>query len=486
VDLPETRYADRAGVAIAYQVFGNGPVDLVMLFGAASHIELTWTGPGFADYCARLGSFARVALFDKGGTGLSDPVPGVPTLDERVDEVLAVMDAAGMEQAALMGQSEGAPAAALFAATYPERVTKLVLYGSVAVGREPDLAATLDELAARWGSGTAMELFGPQIAQAAAASPRVTRNLFGTFERASASPGMFRAVIEAARQIDVRPILPAVKVPTLVLHRQHDPIPISQARLLAEGVPGAKLVELPGDDHMPWFGDTARVLGEIEEFLTGGRSGPSGDGVLAIVLFSDVVRSTERLAEMGDHAWAGVLDRYEQSVRSAIVRFRGREIFTKGDEFFIAFDGPARAVECALAIRATAQELGLEVRTGLHAGECEVRSDDLAGLAVHIAARVMAEAAPGEILVSSTLRDLIIGTGMHFTDRGKRELRGVPGQWQLYAVGDEVVELPKHDDELTTIDRFAVTLAGRAPALSRRLTGWQWRRSLSKASRATG
>jgi class 3 adenylate cyclase/pimeloyl-ACP methyl ester carboxylesterase len=481
VDLPETRYADRGGVSIAYQVFGSGPVDLVLLFGAASHLEMVWTSPGFADFAERLGSFARVVFYDKGGTGLSDPVPGVPTLDERVDEVVAVMDAAGMEQAVLMGQSEGAPVAALLAATSPERVTKLVLYGSVILGRE--MMDILDELAARWGTGTAVELFGSQLRNAAAATPRLTRSLYGTFERTSASPGMFRAVVQAARDIDIRPILPLVKVPTLVLHRVDDPIPVDQGRLAAAGIPGAKLVELPGDNHFPWLGDSERLLGEVEEFLTGGRSGPSSEGVLAIVLFTDVVRSTERLAEVGDRSWATLLDRYEASVRAEILRYRGREVFTKGDEFFIAFDGPARAVECAVAIRGVARSLQLEVRTGVHAGECEVRGDDLAGLAVHIAARVMSEARPGEILVSSTVRDLIAGTGMRFTDRGRHELRGVPGDWQLFAVGDEVSELPQHEDTQTRVDRLSTSLAVRAPGLTRRMANWQWRRAVDKAER---
>ena len=486
MDLPETRYADRGGVAIAYQVFGNGPIDLVYLFGAASHVELLWTSPGWMEYAERLGQFARVVLYDKGGTGLSDPVPGVPTLDERADEVRAVMDAVGIERAVLIGQSEGAPTAALVATTNPERVEKLVLYGSAIDGSDPKLRALMAELGARWGTGTAVEMFGPDLARAAAASPRLSRNLYGTFERASASPGMFRAVMEACLHVDARPILPLVSVPTLVLHRIDEPIPVEQARMAADAIPDAKLVELPGDNHFPWLGDTERLVGEIEEFLTGGRSGPAGEGVLAIVLFTDVVKSTERLAEVGDKAWAGVLDRYEQAVRSEISRFRGREVFTKGDEFFLAFDGPARAVECALAIRGVARDLGLEVRTGLHAGECEVRGDDLAGLAVHIAARVMSEAAPGEILVSSTVRDLIVGTGIRFTDRGRRELRGVPGDWQIYAVGDEVAELPQHEDTQTAMDRLTVTMAGRAPALTRRVANWQWRRATAKASRAAG
>ena len=482
MDLPETHYADRGGVSIAYQVFGDGPIDLVLLFGAASHVELVWTAIGFAEYAERLGSFARVVLYDKGGTGLSDPVAGVPTLDERVDEVAAVMDAAGMRSAVLMGQSEGAPAAALFAATYPERCTKLVLYGSVIVGSM--MAPLVEELGRRWGTGTAIGLFGSELADAAAAMPRTLRNLYGTLERASASPGMFRSVMESVKQIDVRPVLPAVKVPTLVVHREGDPIPVEQARMAAEGIEGAKLVVVPGDNHFPWLGDMERVAGELEEFLTGGRHGPASEGVLAIVLFSDVVRSTERLAEVGDRAWAGLLDRYERAVRELIERFRGREVFTKGDEFFIAFDGPARAVQCALAIRATANDIGLEVRTGVHAGECEARGDDLAGLAVHIAARVMAEAAPGEVLVTGTVRDLIIGTGLRFVDRGRRELRGVPGAWQLYGVPPDVSDLPEHEDEQTRADRFFVGLAGRAPVLTRRVATWQFRRAGAKASRA--
>jgi class 3 adenylate cyclase len=294
---------------------------------------------------------------------------------------------------------------------------------------------------------------------------------------------MFRAVMEAVRQIDIRPVLPSVKVPTLVLHREGDPIPVEQARLAAAGLDGSKLVVVPGDNHFPWLGDSERIVGEIEEFLTGGRRRPASEGVLAIVLFTDVVRSTEMLAEVGDRAWAGLLDRYERAVRETIGQFRGREVFTKGDEFFIAFDGPARAVQCALAIRAGARDLGLEVRTGVHAGECEVRGDDLAGMAVHIAARVMADAAPGEVLVTGTVRDLIVGTGLHFIDSGRRELRGVPGDWQLYSVSDEVRDLPEHADTRTRVDRLMIDLAGRAPGLTRRLADWQWKRATAKAGR---
>lgn len=478
--MPETRYADRAGVSIAYQVFGDGPVDVVMLFGAASHVEMMWNGIGFAEWAEKIGTFARVAVYDKAGVGLSDPVAGVPTLDERVDEVVAVMDALGLQEAVLIGQSEGAPAAALFAATYPERCTRLVLYGSVIVGAQISL---LDELAARWGSGTAIELFGAELAQAAAAMPRTIRNLFGTFERAAASPSMFRAVLEAARQIDIRPVLPAVGVPTLVIHRVDDPIPVAQGRMAAAAIPGAKLVELPGDNHFPWLGDMDQLLGELEEFVTGGRSGATSKGVLAIVLFTDVVKSTERLAAIGDRAWTELLDRYERAVRDIIVRFRGREVFTKGDEFFVAFDGPARAVQCALAIRAAARNLELEVRTGVHAGECEARGEDLAGLAVHIAARVMADAAPGEVLVTSTVRDLIVGTGLRFIDRGQRELRGVPGEWRLFAVPDETSTLAEHEDAKTVADRMKIGIAKRAPATTRRLAAWQWDRAQAKAGR---
>lgn len=480
VDVPETRYASRGGVSIAYQVFGDGPLDLVVLFGAASHVEMMWTMPGFTNWAEPLGKFARVVIYDKAGVGLSDPVAGVPTLDDRVDEVIAVMDAVGIESAALIGQSEGAPAAALFAATYPERVAKLVLYGSVIVGSDIPI---LDEIRERWGTGSAIELFGREVARATAAMPRSSRNLLGTFERAAASPGMFRAVIDSVKSIDIRPVLPAVNVPTLVLHREGDPLPLAQARIAAEAIAGAKLVVLPGDNHFPWLGDTERLVGEIEEFLTGGRHGPTSEGVLALVLFTDVVRSTERLAEIGDRAWSELLDRYERGVRELIVRFRGREVFTKGDEFFIAFDGPARAVQCAMAIREVSRDFGIQVRSGVHAGECEVRGDDLAGLAVHIAARVMAEAEPDEVFVTSTVRDLIVGTGMQFVDKGRRELRGVPGEWHLFAVGSRTTVLPQHEDSKTLADRVKISVARRAPLATRRLTNWQWERAQSKAAR---
>ena len=443
--MPTTRYANSNGVSIAYQVVGDGPRDLILVLGFATHLELQWELPPFASFCDRIASFARLIIFDKRGTGLSDPVSEVPTLEQRADDIRAVMDAAGSERATLLGISEGAPTSVLVAATHPERVEALVLYGSMGRTTEaPDYpwAAPADALreaaavfiAPYWGqdaSGT-LELFAPSVA----GDPRAVE-LAGRLERSAASPGMVQKIFEMFLDIDVRAILPTIRVPTLVLHRRLDRVVNRRAgREVAAQIPGAKYVELPGIDHLPWAGDSEPVLGELEEFLTGTRSAPEPDRVLATVMFTDLVCSTERAAELGDARWRDILATHHQAVRRELSRFRGREVKTLGDGFLVTFDGPARAVACGRAIIAGASEDGLEVRVGVHCGEIELIGEDVGGIAVHIAARIGAMAGPGEVLVSSTVKDLVAGSDLQFEDRGSKALRGIEGDWRLFAATD--------------------------------------------------
>lgn len=440
-----TRYANSAGVSIAYQVVGEGPRDVVLVLGFATHLELQWEMPPFARFCERLASFARLIIFDKRGTGLSDPVSEVPTLEQRVDDIRAVMDAAGSQRATLIGISEGAPTSVLVAATHPERVEALVLYG--AMGRTTEAhdypwAAPADALresaavfiAPYWGQdarGT-LELFAPSVAD----DPRAIE-LAGRLERSAASPGMVQKIFEMFLDIDVRAVLPTIRVPTLVLHRRLDRVVNRRAgQEIASQIPGAKYVELPGIDHLPWAGDAEPVLGELEEFLTGARSAPEPDRILATVMFTDVVCSTERAVELGDARWRETLAAHHGAVRRELARFRGREVKTLGDGFLVTFDGPARAVDCGRAIVAGAAEDGLEVRVGVHCGEIELIGEDVGGIAVHIAARIGAMAAPGEVLVSSTVKDLVAGSDLQFEDRGLKTLRGVAGDWHLFVASD--------------------------------------------------
>ena len=436
---PQTRYARSDDAHIAYQVFGEGDIDLVFIPGFVSNVEHYWEMPVVPEILGRLGSFARVVIFDKRGTGLSDPVAEPPPLEQRMDDVRAVMDAAGVERAALFGISEGGPLAVLFAATYPERVAALALYGSTARFRcddgyegwnEEALESIKAEIDRNWGAGAMLEHFAPSVAQDPA-----MQEVWGRFQRASASPSMAKAVIDAWFGIDVREILPAIAVPTLIVHRSGDSIaPVSQARLMADAIPGARYVELNERDHIPFVGDVDAYLDEIEEFLTGARRSHPVDRMLATVLFTDIVGSTERAASAGDHGWRRLLDRHDEVVRRQLQRFRGREVKTLGDGFLATFDGPARAIECACAIRDGVRPLGIEVRAGLHTGECELRPDDVRGLAVNIGARVGALATAGEVLVSSTVKDLVVGADLGFEDRGVHELKGVPGEWRLFAV----------------------------------------------------
>jgi pimeloyl-ACP methyl ester carboxylesterase len=439
---PPTRYAKSGDASIAYQVVGDGPIDVVLVLGFATHLELQWESPAFAQFFDRIGSFSRLVIFDKRGTGLSDPVAEAPTLEQRIDDVRAVMDAAGSERAALFGISEGGPMSILFAATHPERATALVLHGAMGRTTEaPDYpwatpADALRESAAEflvpyWGveAEALVELFAPSFAgdhQAVEFSARM--------ERSAASPGMVQQLFEMFLDIDVRAVLPTIHVPTLVLHRRLDRVVNRRAgEELASQIPGARYVELPGIDHLPWAGDSESVLGEIEEFLTGERSVPEPDRVLATVMFTDIVGSTERAAELGDAGWRELLSAHQAAVRRELGRFRGREVKTLGDGCLATFDGPARAIRCGQAIAAAGRSSGLEVRIGLHSGEVEVMGEDVGGIAVHIAARVGALAGAGEVLVSSTVKDLVAGSGIAFADRGTQELKGISDEWRLFA-----------------------------------------------------
>ncbi len=436
---PETRYAKSGDVHIAYQVTGSGPIDLVLVPGFVSHLEADWDSPVRSRLLHRLESFSRLIRFDKRGTGLSDRVK-IPTLEQRMDDVRAVMDAVGSEKAALFGYSEGGPMSILFSATYPARTTALIIYGSYArrlrapdhpYGKTPEeWSAFLQRLEREWGGPAAIDIFAPSQA----ADPKA-RQAFANYFRQAASPGAAVEIMRMNGEIDVRPALPTVSVPTLILHRTGDRLTeIGQARDLANRIRGARLRELAGDDHSWASGDADAIVNEIEEFLTGTHHDPDPDRVLATVLFTDIVRSTEKAVELGDRRWRDLLAQHHASVRRSLAAFRGREIDTAGDGFLASFDGPARAVRCATAMVAEALGLDLELRAGVHTGECEILGEKLSGLAVHIGARIAATASPREVLVSGTVKDLVAGSGLNFSDRGTRVLKGVPGEWRLFAV----------------------------------------------------
>jgi class 3 adenylate cyclase len=434
MDPPETRYAKSGDLSIAYQVTGGGPRDLVFVPGFISNLDGAWENPVQAHFFSRLATFSRLVRFDKRGTGLSDRMSGVANLEDRMDDVRAVMDAVGSERAALFGISEGGPMSLLFAATYPERASALVLYGSYA--RHPTLTSDilpqhLEIIGRSWGTGEYITRFmAPQGTFDEAARRNIARA-----ERQGASPSAVSAILQMNAEIDARHILPTVRTPTLVLHRTGDiRVTIDAGQYIASHVPGAKLVTLPGNNHMFWNErDIAdRIADETEEFLTGYRAESELDRVLATVLFTDIVDSTKRAAALGDRMWRALLDRHDEIVRQQIGRFRGREIKHTGDGFLATFDGPARAVRCASAIADTMQPLGLAVRGGLRTGEIELKGDDIGGIAVNVAARVAAMAGPNETLVSSTVRDLVAGSGLRFADRGRHALKGLPEDVQLY------------------------------------------------------
>ena len=438
---PTTKYTRAGDVHIAYQVVGDGPHDLVLVPGWVSHLEYAWEEPSYSSFLRRLASFTRLILLDRRGMGLSDRVAQLPTLETRMDDVRAVMDAAGSDRAALFGLSEGGPLCSMFAATYPERTSALILYGTFArMLRAPDypmglpvdaLERFLTRIEEQWGTGSlSADHFAPSLAEDAA-----FRQSWARFERLAVSPGGMRSVVSMLYETDARHILSLIRVPTLVVHRAGDRVSLVEGgRYIAERIPGAKYVELPGPDHFPWVGDADAVLDEIEEFLTGVRHRPEPDRVLATVMFTDIVGATAKAAALGDRRWRDLLGQHHALVREQLARFRGREIDTAGDGFLAAFDGPARGVRCAGAVVREVRRLGLEIRAGLHAGECEIMGDKLSGIAVHTGARVASLAGPGEVLVSSTVKDLVAGSGIGFQDRGVETLKGVPGEWHLYAV----------------------------------------------------
>ncbi|WP_081809375.1 adenylate/guanylate cyclase domain-containing protein [Mycobacterium sp. URHB0044] len=440
VTQPETRYAKGPNGDLAYQVVGDGPMDLVVVPGWLSHVDFMWSDTNWAAFVGELSSFARVVLYDKLGTGLSDPVDGVPTLESRSDDLLAVMDATHCDRPALFGFSEGGPISIVVAASYPERVRALVLYGTYANGSLDDdgspgrakwlrLASQLRTSIDHWGEGGTIDWAAPSHSR-----DPLYRRAVAVFERTSMSPKMALLTWAAVlTKIDVRDVLGSVRVPTLVLHRRDDAIPVEFARELAAGIPMARIVELDGIDHFPSVGDFRAITGEVEEFLTGQRHEPPPDRVLATVMFTDIVDSTTQAAHLGDRRWREVLERHDRITRAEIARFQGREIKHTGDGFLATFDGPTRAVRCATALAAHMPEAGVDVRSGLHTGECELRGDDIGGIAVHIGARIAALANAGEVLVSSTVKDLVNGSGITFQDRGTHVLKGVPSEWRVFA-----------------------------------------------------
>ncbi len=435
---PETRYARSGELHIAYQVVGDGPVDVVWVPGWISNIDHYWEEPSVARYFNRIASFSRLILFDRRGTGVSDPLPRAPTLEEQMDDVVAVMDAAGSRQAAIYAQLEGGAMAMLFAATHPERTRALIVYeGMPRMSWAPDYDWALrDEdraawLGAGWGDGSRII----QLAPTAAANPRM-RRWFAKLERAAASPSTAAQLLMMNAQVDVRAVLPSIQAPTLVLHRADDTfVDKRHSVYLAEHVPGARLVELPGSEVITFGQDDDQLLDEVEEFLTGARKSAGSERVLATVMFSDIVDSTRRAAELGDRRWRQLLEAMASAVGDELRRFRGRAVKTLGDGFLATFDGPARAIAAAVAVRDLAvADFDLELRTALHTGEIEVMGQDVGGIAVHIGARILGCADAGEVIVSGTVKDLVVGSGVEFDDRGERELRGVPGRWRLFAV----------------------------------------------------
>ena len=439
---PATRYARSGDVNIAYQIAGDGPLDLVYVPGWISNVELNWDEPAHAHVLERLTRFSRLILFDKRGTGLSDPVPldRLPPLEERMDDVRAVLDAVGSRRTAVFGFSEGGLMSMLFAATYPERVAALVLYGTFGKriwspdypwAPKPDARAReIEELERNWASRMDLDRLAPSESDA-------FKQRLATYFRRSASPGAAAALMRMNTEIDVRDILPSIQAPTLVMHRTNDrDVKVEEGRWIASQIPDARYVELPGDSHTLWAGETDEIVDEIEEFLTGRRRPGESDRVLATVLFTDIVGSTERAAKVGDARWREMLAAHHAMVRHELERYRGREIDTAGDGFFATFDGPARAIRCASAIRDGVRSVDLQVRAGLHTGECELLDGKVGGIAVHIGARVASLAAPGEVLVSSTVKDLVAGSGIEFDDRGEQMLKGIPHAWRLFRVVD--------------------------------------------------
>jgi len=442
LDAPDVRYTQAPdGTSIAYTAFGEGPLELLCIPGFVSHLELMFEAPDVEAYLGRMASFARVVMYDKRGQGLSDRPAAPPTLEQSMEDARAVLDAAGVERAAVFGISEGGPMSAMLAASYPERVSSLVLYGTwprmlraedYPSGVRADVFDRFVDAAVEdWGGPVAMQMWAPGIA-----GDEQARRWWARLLRSGSSPAGAAALLRLYTEIDVRQVLPTIAAPTLILHRRRDRmIPVAAARAIAEAIPGASLVELDGEDHLPIV-DPGQILDEVEEFLTGARSEREPDRMLATVMFTDIVDSTRRAVELGDRRWRELLVRHDEIVREVIARHRGREIKTMGDGFLATFDGPARGIRAALSAREAVRPLDIEIRAGLHTGEVEVIREDIGGIAVNIGARVGALAGPGEVLVSRTVTDLVAGSGIAFDDRGAHTLKGVPGDWQLFAVAE--------------------------------------------------
>jgi class 3 adenylate cyclase len=435
-----THYTKSGDINIAYQVHGDGPLDLVFVPGFVWHVELAWEIPALAHFLRRLAGFGRLIMFDKRGQGMSDRPMRPPTLEDSMEDVRAVLEASGSEQAAIFGISEGGPMSTLFAATFPERVVSLILFGTQArVLSAPDFPWGVDEeqldrwqarALREWGGAAGVDLWAPS-----AVGDQEFESWWARLLRQGTSPAGALELINLYREIDVRPVLPSVRVPTLVLHRTGDRlVSVEQARYLARTIPDARLLELPGGDHLPFIGDQDRLLDEAEEFLTGSRRAHEPERALATVLFTDIVGSTETAAAVGDKRWREMLERHDSTIRRTLEIHRGREVKTMGDGFLATFDGPARAIRCADAIRTALSSIGVDVRVGIHTGEVELIGEDVGGMAVNIGARIGAIAAAGEILVSSTVRELVVGSGLTFTERGAHTLKGVPGEWVLFAL----------------------------------------------------
>jgi len=437
---PIARYAKSGDVHIAYLVEGEAPLDLVWIPPWISQVEYLWAEDSLGRVMDRMKTFARVITFDRRGSGLSDPLSGAPTLEEQMDDVIAVMDAAGSERAAIAGTLEGGPMAAVFAATHPDRVSALVLYATFARATMAPVYEwpwTAEER--QFHMDQALEHWGEGLVAGSVAPSQMDNSDFmewaGRLERLAASPATIKRIFDLIGEIDVRDVLPSIRVPTLVMHRRGDTfINIEHSRYMAERIPDARFVELAGGDNMFSIGDSEGLLGEIEEFLTGERHQLDSDRMLATVLFTDICGSTERAAQLGDRSWRYMLERHDALFRRALERHRGREVKHTGDGFLATFDGPARAIRCAADLTDSVGSIGIQIRAGLHTGELEVMDGDLSGLAVHIAARVMDRAGPSEVPVSSTVKDLVVGSGIEFEERGEHELRGVPGEWRLFSV----------------------------------------------------
>lgn len=440
--VPTSHYAKSGDVHIAYQVVGDGPIDLVLVHGWISHLEYQWEDPALARFLNRLASFSRLIVFDKRGTGLSDRVAesALPTLEMRMDDIRAVMDAVGSSRAVIFGISEGGPLSALFAATYPARTAALIMYGAYAKWIRSDdypwgptreqHEAAFNAFERNWGTPIGLKIMAPSVA-----NDEQVRQWWAHHMRIAASPGAGITLYRMNVEVDIRAVLPTIRVPTLILHRSGDRLlPCEGARYMARQIPGAKFVELPGDDHVAWIGNTDPLLAEIQEFMTGETPVLEADRVLATVLFIDVVQSTQRATAIGDSRWRNLVDSYHRLVGREVARLGGRIVNTAGDGVFATFDGPGRAIKCARAVRDVVGGLGLAIRCGIHTGECVTEGDDVAGIAVHIGARVAARADPGEILLSSTVKDLIAGSRVECSDRGSHVLKGVPGRWRLFAV----------------------------------------------------